>query len=1166
MLQPYFFNFGLLGFSLQSKWSKKIMNSQKSIFHAIFFIVGFLSLSVGIRGQVDTASLTGLVADVQRAVIPNARVVLTDQKTNIAVETTTNSEGYYTFTALRPSLYTIEVSQTGFAAQTRKNYELNVGQKIRLDFELGVGTATANVEVTTDTQATLQRDDATLGNVVDNRRISTLPLPQRSWDDLIVQVAGTQGDPYTEQSGGTASGRTGSVNIHGVRSLQNNFILDGQDNNSISTNVQEFSTQVSRPSIDSLGEFKVITAQYSAETGRSSGGVISATTKSGTNRFNGLAYEYLRNRVFDANDFFSNRLGRTKPKRVQNQFGGNLGGPIWRNKAFFFADFEATRIRQGVLRIATIPLTNERAGDFSARLGSPVTVGGNQIPIFNCNGTLSGQFVRTGQIFNTNSRTLCPNPAFNPNQAASLTNAPYFPQPYAGNIVTNIDPVSARLAALYPTPTQSGTSNNFARTPVLTDDANRFTTRIDYTLNQKHSVFGRYVYSKRDRFVPGFFGGVADGTDTSAWGLTTVETNALLLGWNSAVSSNIFNQFRFGFNFADATSTHEPNAEGDSSSFVRGLPDVNQGGIPAIVIAGFSPRLGSPDFLPKFQLSKQFQFTNNLTYTRGQHTLRFGTDVMAPLILDYIDVPGTRGRFDFAAVYTSYLGVTGTGNALADFLAGTPINVLLTNAGVVEQRRYMYSFFAQDDWRITPKLTVNLGVRYDFGSPSYEKNNKLANFNPTVALAATDQTQALASLNLASSGSLENRALVKPDYNNFAPRFGFAYSPTEKLVIRGGYGMYFNLLDRIGSEDQIALNPPKIINFNTRTDAAGSAVAGVTLNGGLPANLLNPNNISIRNIQVRAANPNAVTPYIQQMSIGFQYQFFRDWLAEANYVHTKGTKLYTLRDLNQPLPNIANSRPFPQFGLIEYRDDNGVSNYDAFEATLDKRFADGYTIRLAYTLSQSKDNSGEHLTSGGSSSFPDNARDLSNWYGFSDFDVRHRLVVNGIWELPFGSNKPYFQDGAAAAILGGWVLTGSLNTRSGRPFTVTQSGDPLRLGSLTTTLADLVGDPARTNQSVDGWFNTAAFQALTTTTTRFGLQPRNSLRGPSFASLDFAVHRRFGLWNENTNLEFRWEVFNAFNRANFGLPNRTVNGGGFGTITTLQGDPRIMQFALRFSF
>jgi Carboxypeptidase regulatory-like domain/TonB dependent receptor/TonB-dependent Receptor Plug Domain len=1143
------------------------MGSYKIFTHKICLIfIALLLSTTANRAQIDTASLTGQVTDSQGAVVAGARVTATNQSTGIAVETTTNSDGYFTFTSLRPSIYTIEAAQANFKTSSRKDYELNIGQKARLDLTLTVGDASAIVDVTAETQSLLQREDASLGNVVDNRRVTTLPLPQRSWDDLLTQVAGTQGDPYTEQSGGTASGRTGSVNIHGIRSLYNNFILDGQDNNSISTNVQEFSTQVSRPSIDSLGEFKVITSQFSADTGRAAGGVVSVTTKSGTNDFHGLGYEYLRNRVFDANDFFSNKLGRKRPQRVQNQFGGNFGGPIWKNRAFFFADYEGTRIRQGVLRIANVPLTNELAGNFASRLGNPVTVGGNQIPIFNCNGTPSGQVVRTGQIFNPNSRTLCPNPNFNPNQAASLTNLPYFPQPYAGNVVSNIDPVSARFAALFPNPTIGGTSNNFARTPTLTDDGDRFTTRLDYKINGKNDIFGRYAYGKRARFVPGFFGGVADGTDTSAWGLTTVKTHALVVGWNYTISANVFNQFRFGYNYANATSTQEPFSDGNSSSFVPGLPDVEQGGIPAIVIAGYSPRLGSADFLPKFQKSKQYQFTNTTTFVRGAHTIRFGPDIMAPLNLDYIDVPGTRGRFDFAAAYTSYLGVSGTGNALADFLAGTPINVLLTNSSVVHQRRYMYSFFGQDDWKVTPKLTLNLGLRYDFGSPSYEADNRLANFDPQAALAATNQAQALASLKLATDGGLESRSLIKPDRNNFAPRFGFAYSVNEKLVVRGGYGLYYNLIDRIGSEDQIALNPPNIINFNTRTDAVGSAVAGVTLSGGLPANLLNPNNIQIRNIQVRAGNPNAQTPYVQQMSIGVQYQLGNDWFAEANYVHTKGTKLYTLRDLNQPLPNQPNTRPFSQFGLIEYRDDNGISNYNGFETTLDKRFSNGYTIRAVYTLSQSKDNSGEHLTSGGSNSLPDNSRDLTNWYGPSDFDVRHRFVVNGIWELPFGKSKPYFQNGIAGAILGGWDLTGSLNVRSGRPFTVTQSGDPLKLGSLSTTLADLVGDPNVTNQTVDNFFNTAAFAPLTGTTTRFGLQPRNALRGPGFASLDMAVHRRFNLGRENTNLEFRWEVFNVLNRANFGLPNRTINGGGFGTITTLQGDPRIMQFALRLSF
>jgi hypothetical protein len=530
-------------------------------------------------------------------------------------------------------IYTVEVSQTGFDKVARKDFELNVGRSFRLDFALNVGTATVAVEVTGDQQSSLQRDEATIGNIVDNRRISTLPLPQRSWDDLLPQVAGTQGDPYTEQSGGTASGRTGSVNIHGIRSLQNNFILDGQDNNSISTNVQEFSTQISRPSIDSLSEFRVITSPFSAEYGRAAGGVVTVTTKSGTNDFHGLLYEYHRNRIFDANDFFSNKLGRDKPQRVQNQFGGNLGGPIWKNKAFFFVDYEGTRIRQGVLRIANVPLTQFRSGNFSSILGA------NQFEIFapngvgGCSGT--GQFVRTGQIFNPATRRA--NPCLGVAGTGTYGTLPVISDPYPGNIITTLDPVATQFMALYPNPTLGGTpnaagvvGNNFARTPTLTDDANRWTTRLDYRINDKNDIFGRYAWGQRNRFVPGFFGGLADGTDTSAWGLTDVTTHALSAGWNYVITSSIVNQFRFGFNYANADSVQEPFLEGNSSEYVPGLPDVGQGGIPAIVISGYSPRLGSPDFLPKFQKSKQFQFTNTTSWIMGSHVLKFGPDIMAP--------------------------------------------------------------------------------------------------------------------------------------------------------------------------------------------------------------------------------------------------------------------------------------------------------------------------------------------------------------------------------------------------------------------------------------------------------------------------------------------------------------------------------------------------------
>jgi Carboxypeptidase regulatory-like domain/TonB dependent receptor-like, beta-barrel len=1134
----------------------------------IIAILFSLSWAVNVTAQVDNASLTGLIKDTNDAVVAGARVVVRNQATNLSLETKAGEDGYYTFASLRPGIYEITIEQQGFKRETRSNLQLSVGQRARLDFALTVGQVSEAVTVTSDSLV-LQREDASLGNVVDNQRITKLPLLQRSWDDLLTQVAGTQGDPYTEQSGGTASGRTGAINIHGARSLTNNFILDGQDNNSISENVQELSTQVARPSVDAIGEFKVITSQYAADTGRSAGGVISVTTKSGTNDFHGIAYEYLRNKVFDANDFFSNRLGRAKPQRVQNQFGGNVGGPILRNRAFFFVDYEGTRIRQGVLRIATVPLAIEKAGNFSANLGSEILVGGQKVPVLNPDGTPSGQFVRQGQLFDP--RTQVANPLFNQSQPVSVFNPQFIRQPFAGNIIPNIDPVAAKLAGLYPSPTLAGRANNFARTPSLADDQDRWIIRLDYRFNDKNDVFGRYAFTKRLRFVPGFFGGIADGTDTSAWGRSDIKSHSLTVGWNRIVTPAVVNQFRFGYAKSDADTVHDPFGQGSTSEFVPGVPDDDavQGGLPAILISGFSPRLGSPDFLPKFQHSQQFQFTDTLSWTRGVHAFRFGTDVMLPMKLNYLDVPNTRGRLTYDGSYTQFAGgLSGTGNAVADFLVGTARNAALSNVNIVNQRRYMYAFFAQDDWKVTRNLTLNLGLRYDFGTPAYEVNNRLTNFDPAAAATATTNAQAIASLRLATDGSLASRALVNPDRTNVAPRIGFAYSPADKWVVRGGYGIYYNLLDRMGSEDQLSLNPPFLVNFNFTSN---TLVPAATFTTGFPANTLDPANVVLAQVQLRAANPNASTSYIQQYSIGFQREIAGDWLAEIAYVGSKGTHLYTLRDLNQPLPGQTNLPraqrfPFPAFGLVEYRDDNGISNYNSMEATLDKRFRRGYTIRAAYTFSKSLDNSFEHLTSGGSNSFPQNARDLHSWYGLSDFDVRHRFVANGIWELPFGRGRKYFHEGLASALLGGWELSGDFNVRSGKPFTITQSGDPLSLGSLSTTLPDLIADPHVSNQTIDRWFDPTAFRVLTATTNRFGSEGRNILIGPGFASLDFSVHRRFGLGAESRYLDFRWEVFNALNRANFGLPNRTINSSNVGTITTLAGDPRVMQFALRLNF
>jgi hypothetical protein len=1135
---------------------------------AVFLLSTILWSFSPATAQVNSASLSGLIVDANGAAIPGARVVVENGATKTKIETASGADGYYGIGNLRPGTYAISVDTAGFKRETRLDVQISIGQRARLDFFLTVGQHTESVTITAESLL-LQRDDASVGQVVNNSRIMTLPLPQRSWDDLLMQIAGTQGDPYTEQAGGTASGRTGAINIHGSQSLSNNFILDGQDNNSISTNVQELSTQVSRPSLDAIGEFKVITSQYSAETGRSAGGVISVMTKSGTSQFRGLVYEYLRNKVFDANDFFSNRVGRPKPQRIQNQFGGNLGGPILRDRIFFFADYEGTRIRQSVLRIASVPLNSEKAGNFSATLGNEIVFNGQRVPILNPDGTPTGQFVRQGQLFDP--RTQVPNPMFNSAQPASPLNPLFIRQPFTGNIINNIDPVAARLAAIYPPPILPGRSNNFARSPSVQDDVNRFITRIDYRNDTANEFYGRYAFTERDRFVPGFFGGVADGTDTSAWGKSDIRSHSLVINWTRIVSSRIINELRFAYSKVEADTVHEPFGVGTTSDFVPGIPDnkLVQGGVPAIVIIGFSPRLGSPDFLPKFQHSQQFQYANTLSWTSGAHAVRIGADAMMPLKLDYLDVPNTRGRLVFEGSYTQFGGgLPGTGSPLADFLVGAARNAALSNVVAVNQRRFMYSFFGQDYWKASRDLTISLGLRYDFGSPAYERNNRIANFDPAAASSASTNAQALASLRLATNGDLTSRALVRPDHLNLAPRVGVVYSPHYHWVIRAGYGIYYNLLDRLGSEDQLSLNPPFLVNFNFTSNTITPAATFTT---GFPSNALDPSTVNLTQVQLRAVNQLSRSPYLQQYGLNIQHQFGKQWLAEVGYVGTRGTHLPTLRDLNQPLPgqtSLARAQrfPYPRFGLIEYRDDNGISRYDSMEARVERRFGTDYSIHAVYTFSKSLDNSFENLTTGGSNAFPQNARDLHSWYGLSDFDVRHRFVFSGIWDLPFGHDRRFANSGFSARLFGDWKLAATLNTRTGRPFTVTQAGDPLSLGVLSVTLPDLIGDPRISSPTVERWFNAAAFRTLNTNTNRFGSEGRNTLVGPSFASLDFAIHRRFGFWGEDRYMDFRWEVFNALNRANFGLPNRVINSADVGTVTTLAGDPRVMQFALRFQF
>ena len=1059
-------------------------------------LTALVVFSVPAQAQVDRATLTGEVKDQLGAVIAGASIAVTHAGTNVATRVRTTAEGVYLAPNLIPGTYTVQAEAQGFGTQARAVI-LEVGQRARIDFTLTVGGMSEAVTVAEATRL-LDTTQAAVGTVLDQNAVAKLPLAIRNWDDMLALVAGVQGDRYSEEGGATALGRTGGVNVHGNRSLQNNFLLDGVDNNTISTNVQELSTQVSRPSIDAIEEFKVVTSPYSAEYGRSPGAAISVTTKSGTNSFRGSVYDFYRDERFDSNSYFNEDFRTERnlqplPKFAndQNQFGASLGGPLLKDKAFFFVDYEGTRITRGVTRITRVPTADERAGIFAATVRDPLTG-----------------------------------------------------QPFPGNVIpqSRIDPVSQAILDLLPAPNTPG-ANNYTRPDAqVTDDADRFLGRVDLRLSGSDNIFARYIYTTRKRVLPGWFGGLVDGTASSALGDQNMKSHGLVMGWTRILSPSLVNEFRFSFIGGDSDLTQLPFGEDPpAAAKVPGVPEDSlfSGGVTGMNIIGYfggGAKIGSPNFSPKFQHTRQYEFLNTMSWLKGDHQFKFGFDVLAPMKNEYLDVPGTRGDLTFRATFT--------GNAVGDFLLGYVSDSLLTTPYVVDQRHWATSFFVQDDWKLSPKLSLNLGLRYDFITPALEANNRQANFDPSTGQLVN-----------ATDGSLADRGLVEPDKNNFAPRVGIVYQVNDSMVLRGGYGIFYNLFDRIGSEDQIALNPGNgLVSLQPATATAASGPQFLLRNG-FPAGYLDPARIDLSRAVLRGADRNSPKTAMHQFGVGAQKIFANVWVVSLDLVVTEGRNLANLINLNQPIGG-SGPRPYPSVGpQIQWREQKGSSSYKGMDLAFQRRFSKGFSFALAYTLSECRDNTAEHLTTGGSPSRSQDARDLDAWEGPCGYDNRHRFSGNFVYELPFAKDS----SGATKALLGDWLISGIYAARSGRPFTVTQGNN--NVGPYHTGLPNRTGS-GEGPETVDKWFDPAAFTPVPSGT--FGNAGRNILRGPSWQALDLSLQKRIN--TGRASLTLRWDMFNVFNTVNFGLPNADIASATVGTISQLSGDPRLMQFSARVQF
>jgi carboxypeptidase family protein/TonB-dependent receptor-like protein len=1197
--------------------------------YAVYLSALVVLLACGLSfAQKDTGAIAGTAKDSSGAVIAGAQVTVSDVDRGTSTTMATNSQGEYVASPLKIGRYSVTVEKQGFKKAVVGPVTVNVQERPQVNVVLQVGSFNETVNVSTQGPQ-LETETSELGQVVSSQRAETLPLNGRNYAQLALLGAGVA----PSEPGSRVSSSYG-FSANGARSLQNNFLLDGVDNNANLGDVLNESAYVIQPSVDAIAEFKVQTNSYSAEFGRGNGAILNAVLKSGTNSLHGDAYEFLRNDKLDARNAFD-QFGRQPYK--QNQFGATFGGPIIKNRTFFFVDYEGLRIRQATPSLAIIPTPTMIGGDFSSFLDltSPVMAvdsNGNQTnqPALDCNGNPT----YAGEIFNTR---LTQRSGLNPNGLCGVpigTDAAGVPTNiFTGNagLNTPIDPLATRLAALFPKPNANIAGNNFLADPARRESRNNFDVRIDHKISDKDDSFGRFSYENQPSFIPPPFnnqldgGGFFDGIEDDSY-------RSLALSETHLFTPTLVNEFRVGYNRINSHRLQINYNQNISQDL--GFPGVPftpiNGGLPSIGFSDGTVTIGSSTFLPSVEKQNSFVFTENLTWIHGRHSWKFGTELRFEQFTIFQPAE-SRGDMGFGTEFTDNPAAptTGsgsfTGGAFATFLLGIPDGGDISSLHNIDYRRQIYSGYAEDDWKATDRLTLNLGLRYEMFSTIKEHNNELATFDfSSLSLIVpkgqnTQLTPTLATL--LPIQRTASRGLINPDLNNFAPRVGFAYRAAEKLVVRGGYGIFYGGQENGPfSNPSPGFNPPfylqqtfQVTNcFDSSANPAQEDCSIPNFNhlaNGYPANsLTDPNNP-----QLYSLSPALRTPYNQQWHFGVQYQLPAQTVLEVSYAGSHGLKLYGFYNGNEATPtpdtsaptaprrpahaslpgmgpcdlaqdafgnfiDVGNCNPIYDVTIPTFRSDD-FSNYNSLQVRLQKRTSHGLEFEASYTYSHALDDaSSANLGSQnqGDFRFQNNPR-LE--YGNADFDVRHRFVLSYAYELPFGRNKAIAGDasGVLDQIIGGWQVAGITTASTGQWFTPTDINTNLSNSDGGGTVfnaarPNVIGNPNGKPCMPGTLFNTCAF-ATNTIFGTFGDAGRNVILGPGFQNWDMSLFKTFPI-TENKHLEFRAEFFNAFNHLNpeFSNPNNiaeniaTEHGSpGFGFAQAAR-DPRFIQFALKFYF
>jgi hypothetical protein len=1085
---------------------------------ALGAVLALLGAAATASAQTATGQITGTVRDATGAVVPGATVTVTSDLTGAKRTATTGRDGNFVIPLLPVSTYSVTAELQGFTPAKLTGVRLSVDQVVRVDLDLQTGGLAEAVEVQAAAVA-LDSETATVGQVISEKQITDLPLNGRNFISLLFLGAGAV--ETTGEQGGMRQGVGNAISIMGSRPTSNNFMIDGTAN--IDT---ALGTPAAILSIDALEEFKEQTKTYSAEYGFSAN-QINIVSKSGTNQFHGTLFGFMRNDALDAKNFFD-PPNAEKPELDQKQFGGVVTGPIIKNKTFFLVNYDGTRIERGFSSFFFVPDPNELAGRFSTPVRDPLNGGffpNNTIP--------SSRFSRLARVALQNN--------------------------------------------WYPAPNSTSPLGNYQDIRSLPQTQNQFTARIDQDLGRYGRAFVRYTDARYDNRTTS--GGVLDISDR----IFVQNTKNWQVSHTWPINSNLVNSFRFGRVYADAPQHGVPcdpaiiSAQGVTGIF-QDIPD-DQRNCSNVGIQTYSGT-GGPVNAYSASTQPMWDVSNTTTWIRGNHTFNFGANYRRWWLQRDLATDLT-GNFGFGA------GFTVTGHRVADFLLGyytsaaafQPAGFAVPGeVGNPREMNMMYiAPYIQDDWKVNSKLTLNLGLRYDYRSVPYETNDRFGwrnlDYAPGGLLVADSNLQAEGINDGRYYQAAGRRNPENPDrFKVFAPRIGFAFRPDEagKTVIRGGWGRFYDSAE--GREiDGAADIYPYVTRTNlqqTATQTTPYLTTDQLFQSFTEQGLATP---AANTFLAVSMSPEPRNPYVDQWSLGVQRQLTRNTIAELNYVGSKGNNLLMRINIAQATeytaanPSVAGRKPFPNFGVYIDSTWSGTSKYNAFNAKLEHHGRSLLTT-FAYTWSRSTDS--KSAAAGiGSSGFNGWQGFLNNHnpgldYGLSDFDVEHRAVASFVWNLPFGRGERYGSSasGFKNAIIGGWQMNGIYIWQTGFPITIQAADVGGVLDSFGTNRANVSGDPNSGGGSVEKWFNTSAFTQPGLG--QFGNSTRNMLRGPGLSNLDLALFKNFDL-ARGARLQFRLESFNAFNHPNFTTVSQNMTAQNFGRLTAAR-PGRINQLGLKF--